>query len=115
MLALSAALAAACFVKAFGASFLRRPRTTVAAGAQEVDRWSLAAMFIFASLCLLIGIIPRPIIDTLAPAVSMLLAEPMPMHAADPWLSVVPIAQSRRSYNRLLFFLMLVIWGGFYS
>src|SRR2546428_7174985 len=32
MLALSAALAAACFVKAFGVSFLGRPRTTVAAG-----------------------------------------------------------------------------------
>ena len=58
MLALSAALAAACFVKAFGVTFLGRPRTTVAAGAQEVDRWSLAAMFIFAGLCLLIGIIP---------------------------------------------------------
>ncbi|TMJ38002.1 MAG: hydrogenase 4 subunit B, partial [Alphaproteobacteria bacterium] len=36
MLALSAALAAACFVKAFGVSFLGRPRTSVAAGAQEV-------------------------------------------------------------------------------
>src|SRR5947209_467828 len=48
MLALSAALAAACFVKAFGVTFLGRPRTTVAAGAKEVDRWSLAAMFILA-------------------------------------------------------------------
>ncbi|MGB9114171.1 hydrogenase 4 subunit B, partial [Bradyrhizobium sp.] len=71
MLALSAALAAACFVKAFGVTFLGRPRTTVAAGAQEVDRWSLAAMFILAGLCLLIGIIPAPIIDTLAPVVNM--------------------------------------------
>src|SRR5258706_3409165 len=36
MLALSAALAAACFVKAFGASFLGRPRPTVAAGCARV-------------------------------------------------------------------------------
>jgi hydrogenase-4 component B len=102
MLALSAALAAACFVKAFGVSFLGRPRTTVAAGAQEVDRWSLAAMFIFASLCLLIGIIPAPIIDALGPAVKTLVAERMPMQSADPWLSIIPIAESRSSYNGLL-------------
>src|SRR5205823_2942097 len=38
LLALSAALAAACFVKAFGVTFLGRPRTPVAAHAHEVDR-----------------------------------------------------------------------------
>ena len=109
MLALSAALAAACFVKAFGVTFLGRPRTTVAAGAQEVDRWSLAAMFILAGLCLLIGIIPAPIIDTLAPVVNMLVAERMPVQSADPWLSIVPIAESRSSYNGLLVFLFIAI------
>src|SRR4029453_13035519 len=92
MLALSAALAAACFVKAFGVSFLGRPRTTVAASAREGDRWSLTAMFIFTGLCLLIGIIPAPIIDALAPAVSTLVAARMPMQSSDPWLSIVPIA-----------------------
>jgi hypothetical protein len=109
MLALSAALAAACFVKAFGVTFLGRPRTTVAAGAQEVDRWSLAAMFIFAGLCLLIGIIPAPIIDALAPVVNTLVAAHMPMQSTDPWLSIVPIAESRSSYNGLLVFLFIAI------
>ena len=109
MLALSAALAAACFVKAFGVSFLGRPRTTAAAGAQEVDRWSLAAMFIFAGLCLLIGIIPGPIIDTLAPVVNTLVAAHMPMQSADLWLSIVPIAESRSSYNGLLVFVFITI------
>ena len=37
LLALSAALAAACFVKAFGVSFLGRPRTPAAAKAEETD------------------------------------------------------------------------------
>jgi formate hydrogenlyase subunit 3/multisubunit Na+/H+ antiporter MnhD subunit len=109
MLALSAALAAACFVKAFGVTFLGRPRTTVAAGAQEVDRWSLAAMFILAGLCLLIGIIPGPIIDTLAPAVNTLVAERMPVQSANPWLSIVPIAESRSSYDGLLVFIFITI------
>src|SRR5438445_12635753 len=66
-------------------------------------------MFIFASLCLLIGIIPGPIIDTLAPVVNMLVAERMPMQSADPWLSIVPIAESRSSYNGLLVFLFITI------
>src|SRR6266852_3252275 len=109
MLALSAALAAACFVKAFGVSFLGRPRTTVAAGAQEADRWSLAAMFILAGLCLLIGIVPAPIIDALAPVVNMLVAERMPLQSANPWLSIVPIAESRSSYNGLLVFIFITI------
>ena len=109
MLALSAALAAACFVKAFGVTFLGRPRTNVAADAREVDRWSLAAMFIFAALCLLIGIVPAPIIDTLAPVVNMLVAERMPVQSAEPWLSIVPIAESRSSYNGLLVFVFIAI------
>jgi formate hydrogenlyase subunit 3/multisubunit Na+/H+ antiporter MnhD subunit len=109
MLALSAALAAACFVKAFGVSFLGRPRTTVAAEAREVDRWSLAAMFILAGLCLLIGIFPAPVIDALAPVVNALVAERMPVQSADPWLSIVPIAESRSSYNGLLVFLFITI------
>src|SRR5260370_38571804 len=104
MLALSQALAAACFVKAFGVTFLGRPRTTVAAGAQEVDPWSLAAMFIFAGLCLLIGIIPGPIIDTLPPVVNTLVAEHMPMPSTDPWPSIVPLPVSRSSSNGFLIF-----------
>ena len=49
LLALSAALAAACFVKAFGITFLGRPRTPAAEAAKEVDGFSLAAMFVLAA------------------------------------------------------------------
>ncbi len=52
LLALSAALAAACFVKAFGITFLGRPRTEAAKRAHEADRFSLTAMFALAALCL---------------------------------------------------------------
>ena len=61
LLALAAALAAACFVKAFGISFLGRARTPVAASAHETDAWSLAAMFILAALCLIAGITAGPV------------------------------------------------------
>jgi NADH:ubiquinone oxidoreductase subunit 5 (subunit L)/multisubunit Na+/H+ antiporter MnhA subunit len=109
MLALAAALAAACFVKAFGVSFLGRPRTTVAASAREVDRWSLAAMFIFSGLCLAIGIVPAPVIDALAPVVSALVGDRMPAQSANPWLSIVPIAESRSSYDGFLVFVFIAL------
>ena len=44
MMALAAALAAACFVRAYGITFLGRPRSEAARAAHEVDRFSLAAM-----------------------------------------------------------------------
>lgn len=102
LLALSAALTAACFVKVFGVIFLGRPRSDVAEHAQEVDRFSLAAMFILATLCLLAGIVPGIVIDTLAPITLSLIGDRMPLQMSVPWLSIVPIAESRSSYNGLL-------------
>ncbi|MCK6452923.1 MAG: hydrogenase 4 subunit B, partial [Alphaproteobacteria bacterium] len=109
LLALSAALAAACFVKAFGVTFLGRPRTPVAAGAHEVDRCSLLAMYAFAALCLLAGILPGLVIDGLTPVVGDLVGDRMPVQLAVPWLSIVPIAEARSSYNGLLVFLFIAI------
>ncbi len=56
LLALTAALAAACFVKAFGISFLALPRSPQAAGAQEVGGAMLAAMGMLAALCVVLGL-----------------------------------------------------------
>jgi hydrogenase-4 component B len=104
LLALSAALAAACFVRAFGMTFLGRPRTPIAERAQETDRFSLAVMFVFAALCLLAGILPGIVIDGLAPAVQSIVGARMPVQISSPWLSIVPVVESRSSYNGLLVF-----------
>jgi hydrogenase-4 component B len=104
LLALSAALAAACFVKAFGISFLGRPRTAAAAQAHEVDGWSLAAMGWLAALCLLAGVLPGLVIDGLAPVAQALTGAHMPHQLGLDWLTIVPVAQSRSSYNGLLVF-----------
>ncbi len=111
LLALSAALAAACFVKAFGVTFLGRARTPAAAGAHETDRFSLAAMFFFAALCLVAGILPGFFIDALAPVVQSLVGDRMPVQRGVEWLSIVPIAESRSSYNGLLVFVFMVLSG----
>jgi formate hydrogenlyase subunit 3/multisubunit Na+/H+ antiporter MnhD subunit len=109
MLALSAALAAACFVKAFGITFLGRARTEAAQQAQETDRISCATMLGFAALCLLAGIVPGFVIDKIGPAVQTLLGAHMPSQESVAWLSIVPIAQSRSSYNGLLVFAFIAI------
>lgn len=111
LLALSAALAAACFVKAFGITFLGRPRSPAAETAHETDRFSLTAMFIPAGLCVLAGILPGAVIDGLSSVTLSLVAERMPLQADVPWLSIVPIAEARSSYNGLLVFLFIALSG----
>jgi hydrogenase-4 component B len=109
LLAMSAALAAACFVRAYGVIFLSRPRSPAAAGAFDVDRYSLAAMSILALLCLFAGILPGPMIDSLAPVVEGLIGARMPAQSALPWYSIIPIAESRSSYNGLLVFAFITL------
>jgi hydrogenase-4 component B len=111
LLALSAALAAACFVKAFGVTFLGRPRTPAAADARETDSNSLAAMFALAALCLVAGILPGIFIDALAPVTHALLGVSMPHQSGLDWLTIVPIAESRSSYNGLLVFIFVTLSG----
>ena len=109
MLALSAALAAACFVKAFGISFLGRPRSDAARDARETDGFSLAAMFALAALCFAAGILPGYVIDALAPAMQSLLGERMPLQAGVDWMSIVPVAAGRSSYNGWLVFAFIAL------
>ena len=109
LLALAAALAAACFVKAFGITFLGRPRSPAAETAQEVDRYSLSAMFILAALCLLAGILPGPVIDALSPVSIAILDSRMPIQANEAWLSIAPIAENRSSYNGLLVLVFITL------
>ena len=111
LLALSAALAAACFVKAFGVSFLGRPRTPAAADARETDSNSLAAMFFLSALCLVAGILPGIFIDALAPVTDALVGVSMPHQTGLDWLTIVPIAESRSSYNGLLVFVFVTLSG----
>lgn len=104
LLAFAAALAGACFVRAFGITFLGRPRSAAAEQAREVDRFSVAVMAALAVLCLGLGIFPGFAIDALAPVTQLLLEARMPEQASIAWLSIVPVAEARSSYNGLLVF-----------
>ncbi len=57
-LALTSALAAACFVKAFGISFLALPRSSHAEHSKEVPVSMLIGMFLLSMMCIVLGVLP---------------------------------------------------------
>lgn len=66
-LALTGALAAACFVKAFGISFLGQNRNAGEA-VKDAPPSMLSGMAMLASLCLIFGIFPGPVLSLIARA-----------------------------------------------
>lgn len=65
MLALTGALALACFAKAFGISFLAQPRSTQARHAKEAPRSMLVGMGVLAGLCVVLGLAPMLVVPLL--------------------------------------------------
>ncbi len=109
MLALAAALSAACFVRAFGIAFLGRPRSPEAANARETDMASRASMLVLLALCLAAGLLPGLLIDAIGPVVAGEIGRSMPSQASISGWSIVPVAESRSSYNGLLVFIFIVV------
>ncbi|MGC2329820.1 MAG: proton-conducting transporter membrane subunit, partial [Candidatus Acidiferrales bacterium] len=64
-LALTAALAVTCFVKAFAMGFLGVPRSEQAAKAVEARGSAITAMALLAFFCLLLGVLPTYVIPAL--------------------------------------------------
>ena len=70
--ALMSALAAACFVKAFGVVFLARPRSEAAAGAREVSPSMILGPGLLAVACVALGVFSRQIISRAAPGLPLI-------------------------------------------
>ncbi|GAB6172627.1 hydrogenase 4 subunit B [Paradesulfitobacterium aromaticivorans] len=88
-LALTGALAAACFVKAFGIQFLAQPRSVNAERAKEVPVSMRAGMGILALLSFVVGVFPVTIIKLLSPVTAALLGvESVQTLGGYRWLSV---------------------------
>ncbi|MGE0196965.1 MAG: hydrogenase 4 subunit B [Methylocystis sp.] len=108
-LALSAALGAACYIRAYGVAFLGRPRSEAAGTAQDPDQWSLGAMAVLLTLCLVAGLLPSLVIDTISPIANLLVGGRMPTQSDVAWLSIAPIAESRSTYNGLIVFVFILV------
>lgn len=86
-LALTSGLAAACFIKAFGISFLALPRSEHAQHAREAGFSMRAAMALLAVACLVLGVAPFAVLRLLSKTSSGLLGSPPDMQFT--WNSVV--------------------------
>jgi len=59
-------------------------------------------MAVLAALCVLAGIAPGAVLDLMGPAVSAMLDGRLPRQIGQPWLTLVPIAETRSTYSGLL-------------
>ena len=73
LLALTAALAAALFVRAYGIVFLGRPRSAAAAEAVEASPSMRAALVLLAAACVLFGVLPFSVVAVITPVTDLLL------------------------------------------
>ncbi len=73
LLALTGALAAACFVKAFGITFLGLPRSLHAEHAHEPPSSMVFSMGALALVCILLRVFPGTMISILSPVITFLV------------------------------------------
>lgn len=86
-LALTGGLAMACFVKAFGITFLALPRSEAAARAHEVPAVMRSAMVLLALACVALGLGPTVVVPVLATVAAALLRTPDTVAIGD-WLTL---------------------------
>jgi formate hydrogenlyase subunit 3/multisubunit Na+/H+ antiporter MnhD subunit len=100
LLALTSALAAACFVKAFGVTFLGHRRGHHHGIVHEAG-WSMRIGMMLASLsCLALGVLPTVVIQWMDPLAEMLVGGTIAASASGfGWMWLTPIAAERASYS----------------
>jgi hypothetical protein len=112
-LALTAALAAACFVKVFGLIFLGQARSRNSGKAHEVhDKGMLAGPALLAGLCFFIGIFPGVIIHLINNVSSQLLGATLPDDSTLGWLWLAPVSAHQASYSAPLVLIGALIAAG---
>ena len=113
MLALTGALALACFAKAFGLSFLAQPRSPQARRAKEVP-WSMrAGMGFLAGACVVLGLAPMLVIPLLDRVTALLTGVSISVQvlALDGWV-VAPVTVEFSSISTPVLAVLLVGAGG---
>jgi hydrogenase-4 component B len=86
-LALTGGLAMACFVKAFGITFLALPRSDAAAGAHEASPPMRLAMLALATACVALGLGPTFVVPAFASVAASLLRT-APQATGGNWLTL---------------------------
>lgn len=105
VLALTGALAAACFVRVYGTSFLGRPRSRSVGRAREVRMGMLIAQGSLAGLCVLTGLLPSTVVTLIGTVTESVLHQPITAETRQGWLWLTPIAPETASYSAPLIML----------
>ena len=112
-LALTSALASACFVKVFGMIFLGQSRSRNSEKAHEVqDKGMLSGPALLAGLCFFIGIFPGVIIHLINNVSGQLLGQTLPNDSALGWLWLAPVSAQQASYSAPLVLIGALIAAG---
>lgn len=90
LLAMTSALVAACFVKAFGTAFLALPRSRAATGAHESRAVMLVPQGLLAALCIGVGLWPGVIVRTIDTVLVSLPGLRVPAGAQPAALTLAP-------------------------
>lgn len=113
MLALTGALALACFAKAFGIAFLALPRSGHARRAEEVPLPMRVGMGLLAALCLVLGLGPMLVIPLLGRVAATLTGASIgaKVLALDGW-ALAPISMEFSSMSTPALAIVLVVLSG---
>jgi NADH:ubiquinone oxidoreductase subunit 5 (subunit L)/multisubunit Na+/H+ antiporter MnhA subunit len=110
LLALSGALAAACFVKAFGVTFLGHWRGHHKPHVHEVD-WTMRTGMLLAGLtCLGLGVLPTMFINWIDNIAKSLVGSTISLSASEyGWMWLTPISYERASYSGFIVFIGILL------
>jgi NADH:ubiquinone oxidoreductase subunit 5 (subunit L)/multisubunit Na+/H+ antiporter MnhA subunit len=109
LLALVAALAGYVMVKFYGVIFLGQMREPQLAQARDCGRLERLGLLWFATGCVVLGVIPSPMLDALDPVLVQLTGTPVVQPAAAPWWLLAPVSAQRAAYGPLVFLLGVVV------
>lgn len=116
LLALTGALAATCFVKAFGVTFLGHWRGHRHHQIHEVGLFMRTGMILSAGACLFLGILPTVYIEWMDILAESLVGAKLATSAASGgWMWLTPVSPDRASYSGVVVFTgFLLVYGVVY-
>jgi hydrogenase-4 component B len=112
VLALTGALAAACFVKVYGVAFLGQARSRQARRAGRIPPGMRAGEAVLAALCLLLGLFPTQVVQMLERVPGQMLGQTLPAASTQSWLWLTPVAAETASYSAPLVLLTFAAMVG---
>lgn len=115
ILALTGALAAACFVKVYGVAFLGRARARRVRHAREASPGMIVAQAVLAVLCLVLGVFSATMVEGLSRVSETLTGAGLATATGRGWLWLTPISPETASYSAPLVMAavttMIGVWG----